>query len=124
MNYWVLLVSEATEMRKMKRLAIVFLAAALLCTAAPATRAQTPAGNQGGVKLGKVYVTGENPVIRLLDKEGGTPLTFASYWRIVWSPVGPGHVCYVTTGDGKSSADLRIALTDNQTSISDLNLTN
>ena len=67
-----------------------------------------------GDKIGKVYVTGENPVIRLLDKEGGTPLTFASYWRILWSPVGPGHVCYVTTGDGKSPTDVRVALTDNQ----------
>ena len=98
----------------MNRLATLLSAAALLCTVASVTQAQGTAGNQGGIKLGKVYVTGENPVVRLLDKEGGTPLTFASYWRIVWSPVGPGHVCYVTTGDGKSPADLRFALTDNQ----------
>ena len=67
-----------------------------------------------GVKAGKVYLTGENPVIKLLDKPGGNVLTFASYWRIVWSPVGPGHVCYITTGDGKSPGDLRVALTDNR----------
>jgi hypothetical protein len=101
-------------MTKMNRLATLLSAAALLCTVAGVTQAQGTAGNQGGIKLGKVYVTGENPVVRLLDKEGGTPLTFASYWRIVWSPVGPGHVCYITTGDGKSPADLRFALTDNQ----------
>jgi hypothetical protein len=103
-------------MTKMDRLATGLLATALLCTVARVTQAQAPAspGNQGGVKLGKVYVTGENPVIRLLDKPGGTPLTFASYWRIVWSPVGPGHICYVTTGVGKSPADLRVALTDNR----------
>jgi hypothetical protein len=70
-------------------------------------------GVQDGVKLGKVIVSGENPVIRLLDKENGAVLTAASFWRIVWSPVGPGHVCYVTTGDGKSPTDLRIALVDN-----------
>src|SRR5262249_31838968 len=71
-------------------------------------------GIQDGVKVGKVYGTGENPVIRLLDKEGGQVLTAASYWRIVWSPSGPGHGCYVTTGDGKSPNDLRIAFTDNR----------
>ena len=76
-------------------------------------RAQS-SGVQDGVKLGKVYVTGENPVIRLLDKEGGQVLTNVSYWRIVWSPDGPGHVCYVTTGDGKSTTDLRIAFVDNR----------
>ena len=84
-----------------------------------AVGAQTPAppaqaGVQQGVKVGKVYVSGENPVIRLLDKEGGTPLVVASFWRIIWSPVGAGHVCYITTGDGKSPDDLRIALVDNQ----------
>ena len=36
---------------------------------------------QQGVKVGKVYVTGENPGIRLLDKAGGTVLTAVSYWR-------------------------------------------
>lgn len=81
--------------------------------------AQAPAsaavgGVQDGVKIGKVFVTGENPVIRLLDKPDGAPLVVASFWRIIWSPVGPGHVCYVTTGDGKSPGDLRIALVDNQ----------
>jgi hypothetical protein len=75
----------------------------------------TPSGDATqGVKPGRVYLTGENPVIRLLDKPGGAVLTFASYWRIVWSPAGPGHVCYLTTGDGKSPADLRVALTDNR----------
>jgi hypothetical protein len=69
---------------------------------------------QDGVKLGKVYVTGENPVIRLLDKEGGATLTNVSYWRIIWSPAGAGHVCYVTTGEGKSAEDLRLAFVDNR----------
>ena len=71
-------------------------------------------GVQDGVKVGKVYISGENPVIRLLDQPGGTALTVASFWRVVWSPVGQGHVLYVTTGDGKSAGDLRLALTDNQ----------
>lgn len=76
--------------------------------------AQAGGGVQDGVKIGKVFISGENPVIRLLDKPDGTPRVVASFWRIIWSPVGAGHVCYVTTGDGKGAGDLRIALTDNQ----------
>lgn len=67
-----------------------------------------------GVKVGKAYISGENPAIRLFDKPGGILLTYVSFWRVVWSPVGAGHVCYVTTGDGKSAGDLRIAIVDNQ----------
>ncbi len=69
---------------------------------------------QQGVKVGRVYVTGENPGIRLLDKEGGTVLTAVSYWRLIWSPAGPGHIAFVTTGDGKSPGDLRLAFVDNR----------
>lgn len=77
--------------------------------------AQAPSGGvQDGVKLGKVFISGENPVIRLLDRPDGTAQVVASFWRIVWSPAGPGHVCYVTTGDGSSRDHLRIALVDNR----------
>ena len=69
-------------------------------------------GVQEGVKVGKVYVTGENPGIRLFDKEGGTILTAISYWRLIWSPAGPGHIAFVTTG--KSPGDLRLAFVDNR----------
>ena len=48
-------------------------------------------------------------------RENGSVLTNVSYWRIVWSPAGAGQVCYLTTGDGKSAGDLRIALVDNRT---------
>jgi len=82
--------------------------------AAPATLAAQGTGVRDDVKLGKAYVSGENPVIRLLDKPDGTALAVASFWRVVWSPAGQGHVMYVTTGDGKGPGDLRIALTDNQ----------
>ena len=97
----------------MKKIWVTVLGATLLCFLPGLARAQG-GGVQDGVKVGKVYVTGENPGIRLLDKENGVSLTVVSYWRIVWSPVGPGHVCYVTTGDGKSPDDVRIALTDNR----------
>lgn len=68
------------------------------------------------IKKGKVYVSGENPGIRLLMKEGAPPSTDVSFWRVIYSPVGMGHVCYVTsdiTGNGPSSDDVRVALTDN-----------
>lgn len=93
---------------------IAFVAGSLLALPALASSQTSGAGVQDGVKTGKVFISGENPVIRLLDKPEGTVLAVASFWRIVWSPVGAGHVCYVTTGDGKSPADLRVALVDNQ----------
>ena len=40
-------------------------------------------------------LTGENPFIRLSETEGGTVTTNASFWRILISPAGPGHVLYV-----------------------------
>lgn len=82
----------------------VFLTSAILLAQAPTTN--TP-------RAGKVWVSGENPGIRLLDKAGGETLSRASLWRIHWSPVGPGHVCLITTGDGKSPGNIRIALFDN-----------
>lgn len=71
--------------------------------AAPAA-AQAPAP--------KILVAGENPAITLRDKEGGPPLTSVNFWRVHWSPVGSGAVCFVTVS-GQGSGDLRIAVHDN-----------
>jgi hypothetical protein len=43
----------------------------------------------------RVIVTGENPFIRLSAKDGDPNSTDASYWRILFSPAGPGHVLYL-----------------------------
>jgi len=43
----------------------------------------------------KTMMTGENPFIRLSMKDGDPNTTDASYWRIIFSPAGPGHVLYV-----------------------------
>ena len=43
----------------------------------------------------RVVVTGENPFIRLSVKDGDPNSTDASYWRILFSPSGPGHVLYL-----------------------------
>jgi hypothetical protein len=42
-----------------------------------------------------VIVTGENPFIRLSAVDSDNFTTNASYWRIVFSPAGPGHVLYL-----------------------------
>jgi hypothetical protein len=62
----------------------------------------------------QIHITGENPGLRLRDRQGGPVLAEVNYWRVSWSPVGTGHVCYVTTGNGKGPSDLRLVLTDNE----------
>jgi len=42
-----------------------------------------------------VIVTGENPFIRLSAVDSDVYTTNASYWRILFSPGGPGHVLYL-----------------------------
>src|SRR5580693_5026197 len=95
----------------MKRIWMTGISAILMLPGLAPAQAIT---TQQGIKVGRVYVTGENPGIRLLDKEGGTVLTAVSYWRLIWSPAGPGHIAFVTTGDGKSPGDLRLAFVDNR----------
>ena len=43
----------------------------------------------------KTILTGENPFIRLSKKDGDPNSTDASFWRILFSPAGPGHVLYI-----------------------------
>src|SRR5215471_12764767 len=62
---------------------------------------------------GKVHITGENPGIRLLDKPNGTILTEVNFWGVDWSPVGTGHVCFLTTRNAGGQIGLRLALYDN-----------
>ena len=45
---------------------------------------------------------------------GSTTVTQVSFWRIHWSPVGPGHVCFVTSGDAKSPGAIRVAIYNNK----------
>jgi hypothetical protein len=39
------------------------------------------------VRANRVFISGENPGIRLLDKAGGVALTQATFCRVHWSPV-------------------------------------
>ena len=43
----------------------------------------------------RILLTGENPYIRLSDTDGGPVTTDASFWRILFSPGGPGHVLFL-----------------------------
>src|SRR5262252_7008354 len=43
----------------------------------------------------RTILTGENPFIRLSSKDGDPNSTDASFWRILLSPAGPGHVLYL-----------------------------
>jgi hypothetical protein len=83
------------------------LAIAVGGAASPPPQVTTPP------RAGKVFLSGENPVVFLYDRPGGETETFVSFWRIHWSPVGPGHVCYVTRGREKTPGALRVALFDN-----------
>lgn len=43
----------------------------------------------------RVILTGENPFIKLSANDGDDNTTDASFWRIIFSPAGPGHVLYL-----------------------------
>lgn len=43
----------------------------------------------------RLLLTGENPFIRLGEKDDGPVTTDASFWRIIFSPGGPGHVLFL-----------------------------
>ena len=62
----------------------------------------------------RTIMTGENPFIRLSETDGAPNTTNASYWRVLFSPGGPGHVLYikseVTDGDWMIYSD-NIAMT-------------
>ena len=71
----------------------------------------TPAG--GGASKAKVLVVTENPGLRLLDKKDGVALTDVNFWRVTWSPVGAGTVCFVTV-NGEGDMKFKVAITDNE----------
>jgi hypothetical protein len=87
-------------------------AIALTFSGITALAQQPPVGGPGGRgPATKVLVAGENPAIRLLDKENGKAVSSANFWRVEWSPAGAGAVCYLTI-EGQGAADLKIAIYD------------
>ena len=49
------------------------------------------------VDVNRVIVTGENSAIRLSPTDGDSFTTNASFWRILSSGAGPGHVLYLNS---------------------------
>src|SRR5438067_9314282 len=47
------------------------------------------------VDANRVILTGESSVIRLGNNDSDTFTTNATFWRILSSPGGPGHVLYL-----------------------------
>ncbi len=43
----------------------------------------------------RLLLTGENPYMRLSETDGEPATTDASFWRILFSPGGPGHVLFL-----------------------------
>jgi hypothetical protein len=86
--------------------AVSVLLAACAVAAAAAQSGTAPAPVQ------KVIVAGENPAITLRGQEGGEPLTSVNFWRVHWSPVGAGAVCFITV-NAPGAENVRIAVYDN-----------
>jgi hypothetical protein len=61
----------------------------------------------------KVFLSGENPYIALRNAPDGPAAARASFWRIHFSPVGTGHVCFLTVGEQGQPGATRVAITDN-----------
>jgi hypothetical protein len=47
------------------------------------------------VDINRVLVTGENPFIRLSETDSDAFSTNVSFWRVLFSPGGPGHVLFM-----------------------------
>ena len=56
----------------------------------------------------KVVLTGENPFIRLSDSPDGDETTNASFWRILFCPMGPGALLHpARPAAARAAADAR-----------------
>lgn len=109
------------------RISGIALALCAVLPAAPVVAQQPPPQQAGGganrgmfgpveglPKKRTVHITGQNPGLQLREVANGPIVADFNYWNVAWSPVGSGHVCYLTTGTGKGGDDLRVVLTDNE----------
>lgn len=64
----------------------------------------------------RTLIVGENPSIKHNSVQNagmGTPaVTDANFWRVTWSPVGPGAACFITVNDPQPNAQ-KFVITDN-----------
>jgi hypothetical protein len=52
-------------------------------------------GSASDMDDNRVIITGENQFLRISEKDGDPHSSEASFWRILFSPSGPGHVLYL-----------------------------
>ena len=50
---------------------------------------------QSPIDPNHLLLTGENPYMRLSETDGGPATADVSFWRILFSPGGPGHVLFL-----------------------------
>ena len=50
-----------------------------------------------GIDPSRMLLTGENPFIRLAEKDNDPLTTEASFWRVIFSPAGRGHALYLVS---------------------------
>jgi hypothetical protein len=88
-------------------------ALALFAAILNAQDSPTPPTETSTAEPTRVLVAGENPAIRYLDKEGGKAISSINFWRVEWSPVGAGTVCFVTVNE-PAGKNLKFAVYDNK----------
>lgn len=90
-------------------------------TALPAQQPPTGRGGmQGGAGVGtdnsKILIVAENPAIDHKTAPnmgmGSASVTSANFWRVYWSPVGPGTACFITVNEPTPNAQ-KFVITDN-----------
>ncbi len=86
---------------------------------APPGQAPGQAPGQGagmGADTTRTLIVGENPSIDHRAQPGGgmgaPTVTTANFWRVSWSPVGPGAACFVIVNDPRPAAQ-KFVITDN-----------
>jgi hypothetical protein len=90
-----------------------FLPSTVLTAALVAVAMTASAQSSPPPRPQRVFLSGENPYVALRDTPDGPPRARASFWRIHFSPVGTGHVCFVTVGEQGKPGAIRVALHDN-----------
>ena len=58
--------------------------------------------------------SGENPCIYLKETDDGEFVTLATFFRVVWSPHGRGHACFLLEAPNAEDQSANICLTDNE----------
>ena len=89
-------------------------------TTAPGAAQGQPQGQPGGAGVGmdstRTLIVAENPSIEHRAQPGGAmgspTVTTANFWRVSWSPAGPGAACFIIVNDPQPAAQ-KFVITDN-----------